>query len=352
MFAGSLAAASMLGAAPARSMAQGTPDASPTAIEAVEIPPFEVPDGATPVKLGSLPVMIYAPMFVAYEKGYFAEQNLDVEISPINSGTDLTVLTATNELQISISGVGAAFWNAVDADLPLKIIAPGHEEGNPVTTPLMTSTEAFDEGRVTSVADLEGKKVSVNAPGATEYWLDAALGTADLTIADVDLQYLTFPDAIAALDSGALDAAIIGEPLATQAVQQGIAVILSDDFPVQGIQVTGVYANANWLEDNRDAAVGFVAAYLRACQDLMDEPNDPLNLTIINSYTGVPLELIAASVRPLYQAEGYINVENLVMLQEFFGERDLLEFDGAIDPETVIEQSIIDDAVALPDGGQ
>ena len=65
--------------------------------------------------------------------------------------------------------------------------------------------------------------------------------------------------------------------------------------------------------------------------------------------TGVPLDLIAASVRPVYQAEGYINVENLVMLQEFFGERDLLDFDGTIDPETVIEQSIIDDAVASLD---
>lgn len=319
-------------------------------MQPVEIPPFEVPDGATQVKLGSLPVMIYAPMFVAYEKGYFAEQNLDVEISPINSGTDLTVLTSTNELQVSISGVGAAFWNAIDADLPLKIIAPGHEEGSPVATPLMTSKKAYDEGTITSPADLEGKRVSVNAPGGTEYWLDAALRTEDLTISDVDLQYLAFPDAIAALDSGALDAAMIGEPLATQAVQQGIAVIIADDFPVQGIQVTGVYANANWVEDNRDAAVGFDAAYLQACRDLTEAPNDPLNLTIINKYTGVPIELIAASVRPVYQTEGDINIESLVTLQEFFAERDLLEFDGTIDPETVIEQSIIDDAVALLDG--
>lgn len=352
-FAGGIAATSLLATSHGLIAAQGTPAASPAAsIEPVEIPPFEVPDGATKVALGSLPVMIYAPMFVAYEKGYFAERNLDVEISPINSGTDLTVLTSTNELQVSISGVGAAFWNAVDADLPLKIIAPGHEEGNPVATPLMTSKQAYDEGTITSVADLEGKKVSVNAPGATEYWLGAALGTAGLTIADVDLQYLTFPDAVAALDSGALDAAIIGEPLATQAIQQGIAVILSDDFPVQGIQVTGVYANANWLEENRDAGVGFVAAYLQACRDLTNEPNDPLNLTIINKYTGVPVDLIAASVRPVYQEDGEIDEENLVMLQEFFAERDLLEFEGTIDPATVIEQSVIDDAVALLEGEQ
>jgi NitT/TauT family transport system substrate-binding protein len=349
-FAGAIGTGSMALATSRSIVAQGTPEASPAgSIEAVEIPPVVVPEGALEVNIGSLPVMVYAPMFVAYEKGYFAERGLDVKISPINSGTDLTVLTSTNELQISISGVGPAFWNAVDADLPLTIIAPGHEEGNPVTTPLMVSQKALDEGTITSVADLAGKRVSVNAPGATEYWLDTALRTGGLTIEDVDLQYLTFPDAVTALDSGALDGAMVGEPLATQAQQQGLAAILSDDFPVQGIQVTAVYANANWVEENHDAAAGFVAAYLQACRDLMDAPNDPLNLTIINKYTDVPLDLIAQSVRPVYQAEGQIQTDNLVTLQEFFSDRGLMEFEGTIDPESVIEQSVIDDAVALLD---
>jgi NitT/TauT family transport system substrate-binding protein len=350
-FAGALTASSLLVASATSALAQGTPTASPQGpIEPVEIPPFDVPEDATEINLGALPVMIYAPMFVAYEKGYFAERGLNASISPINSGTDLTVLTSTNELQISISGVGPAFWNAVDAGLPLKIVAPGHEEGNPVATPLMVSKAAFDEGTITSVADLAGKRVSVNAPGATEFWLDAALRTDGLTISDVDLQYLTFPDAVTALSSGALDGAMVGEPLATQAVQEGLAVILSEDFPVQGVQVTAVYANANWIEENRDATVGFVAAYLQACRDLTEEPNDPLNLTIINKYTNVPIDLIAQSVRPVYQAEGAIQVDNLITLQEFFSERELMDFDGVIDPETVIEQSIIDDAVAALNG--
>jgi NitT/TauT family transport system substrate-binding protein len=349
-FAGGLTAASLLASSNQLAFGQGTPAASPEGpIEPVTIPSFEVPEDAIEVNIGSLPVMIYAPMFVAYEKGYFAERGLDVKISPINSGTDLTVLTSTNDLQISISGVGPAFWNAIDANLPLKIIAPGHEEGDPVTTPLMVSQKSIDDGSITSVADLAGKKVSVNAPGATEYWLDAALRTDGLTIENVDLQYLTFPDAITALDSGALDGAMIGEPLATQAQQQGIAAILSDDFDVQGFQVTAVYANANWIAENHDATAGFVAAYLQACRDLMDAPNDPLNLTIINKYTDVPIDLIAQSVRPVYQAEGEIQQENLVTLQEFFAARGLLEFDGTIDPASVIEQSIIDDAVALLD---
>lgn len=349
LFAAALAASSA--AASRSAFAAQTPATSPAAspvgtIAPVEIPAFDVPDGATEVNIGFLPIMIYAPIFLAYEKGYYAQRGLDVTVHPMGSGTDLAVLTSTNELQFALTGVGPAFWNAINNDFPLRIVAPGHEEGNPVATPLMIGKRAADEGTITSVADLAGKKVSVNAPGGTEYWLNAALSTGDLTIDDVDLQFLGFPDAVTALDSGALDAAIIGEPVATKAQQDGLAVILSDDFPVQDTQVTAVFGNEEWLSDNHDAAVSFVAGYLLACRDLMDAPNDALNLTIINKYTEVPLELIAESVRPLYQPNGLIQVENLVALQEFFSARDLMDFEGTIDPTTIISQDILDGAVA------
>lgn len=328
------------------------PDASPSAtIEPVEIPPFKVPEGAVKVKMGTLPIAIYAPIYVAYEKGYYAENGLDVSPTGINSGTDIAVLTATNDLQVGLSGIGPAFWNGIDSGLPLKIVAPGHEEDNPVASPLMVARKACEDGSIARVSDLKGKRVSVNALGATEYWLDAALRTDDLTIADVDLQYLTFPDAVTALDSGALDGAIIGEPLATQAEQQGLLTRLATDFPVQDMQVTAVYANADWVEQNPDAAAGFVAGYIRACRDLMEAPNDPLNLTIINKYTDVPIQLIADAVKPVYQLNGDINRDNLVQLQEFFSERDLLDFEGTIDPATVIAQQVIDDALTLLHSG-
>lgn len=323
--------------------AQSTPDASPVSYEPVEIPPVELPDDAEVVNIGFLPIMIYAPMYVALEKGYYAERGIDARPTPMNSGTDLAVMVSTNDLQVALSGIGPAFWNGIDGGLPLTLIAPGHEEGNPVATPLMVGAES----EITSVDQLAGKRVSVNAPGATEYWLDAALQTGGLTIDDVDLQYLGFPDAVAALASNAIDAAMVGEPLATAAANEGTARILSNDFDVEGVQVTAVFSNNDWVDGNSETATNFVAAYLRACRDLIEEPNDPLNLTIINKYTEVPMELIAQSVRPTYQPNGEFKVENLVTLQEFFAGRDLMQYEGTIDPTEVIRQEIIDAAVEL-----
>jgi NitT/TauT family transport system substrate-binding protein len=323
----------------------GTPVPQITTVS--ELPGFDVPDGATEVTFGYIPVSIFAPVFVAYEKGYFAAHGLDVTLEVLPGGSDMVLLTATGDMDMAIAGVGPAYWNATSQDLGLEIVAPGHMEGGPVASPLMISMAACEDGTISTVADLEGKRVAVNAPGATELWLDIALGTARLSIGDVDLQYMSFPDAVVALDSGALDASIIGEPLATQAEQNGLAVRLLPDFPVQGIQPTVLFGSKEWMATNPDAAAGIVAGYLQASRDLTENFNDPLNLAIIEQYTGVPAQLIAESVKPVYSTDGAVNFESLGQLQTFFGERGLLDYDEDLDPTTMVNTTYVENALEL-----
>lgn len=325
---------------------RSTPATAPAGTPASETAPAPAAE-LSAVKVGYVPVSIFAPVFVAKEKGYFAEQGLDVTLEPFPGGSDPVVLTASGQLDVAIGGAGPAFWNAIAQGLPIKVIAPGHAEGSPVATPLMISTSVCESGKITSVADLRGKKVSVNARGATEYWLSQALGTAGLTLNDIDLQTLAFPDAIAALASGAVDAAMIGEPLATKAEQDGIAVRLLGDFPVQDVQPTIVFANQDFLNDKPELATGFVTAYLKASRDLSGAGwVDPANLAIIEQYTQVPAALVAAAVQPVYAVDGAINLEGLGKLQSFFRQREQLEYDQDIDPATIVDTQFVDAAVA------
>ncbi|HET9659261.1 MAG TPA: ABC transporter substrate-binding protein [Thermomicrobiales bacterium] len=299
------------------------------------------------IKVGFVPVTVFAPIFVAKDLGYYAEEGLEVDLEPFPGGADPVVLTASGELDAAFVGVGPAFWNGASQGLPMKIIAPGHAEGDPVATPLMISQKDCADGKITSVADLKGKKVSVNARGATEYWLNAALETGGLTIDDVDLQVLPFPDAVAALQSGAVDAAMVGEPLATQAERDGIAVRLASSFAVQDIQPTTIIGNEQWLTEHPDQAEGFVTGYMRASKLLADGGlNDPAVQAIIEKYTGVPAELVAASVSPVYSADGFIAFDGLGKLQTFFRDRDQLEYDTDLDPTTLADETFVMAAMA------
>ncbi|HEV2527266.1 MAG TPA: ABC transporter substrate-binding protein [Thermomicrobiales bacterium] len=331
-----------------RPLTEQRPELLPSGSPAPPPPAGEPASELVPVRIGFVPVSIYAPIFVAYELGYFAEFGLDVTLEPTSGGSDLISLTASGNLDISAAGAGPAFWNAIDLDLPVTVIAPGHQEGSPVATPLMISRAACESGAISSVADLAGKRVSVNAPGGTEFWLGQALATAGLTIDDVDEQFLPFPDAVAALESGALDAAMIGEPLATQAELDGLAVRLLPDFPVQDIQPTAIIGNDDFLATNPEAATGFVAGYLKAARALSgDGSKDPGVLAIIQEYTGVPPELAARAIPPVYQPDGRIDVASLGQLQSFFRERGQLEYDTDIDPATIADLRYVEGALAL-----
>ena len=301
----------------------------------------------TAIKVGFVPVTVFAPIFVAQDLGFYAEEGLDVELEPFPGGADPVVLTASGQLDAAFVGVGPAFWNGAAQNLPIRIIAPGHAEGDPVATPLMISKKSCEDGTITSVADLKGKKVSVNARGGTEYWLNAALGTGGLTINDIDLQVLPFPDAVAALQSGAVDAAMVGEPLATQAEKDGIAVRLASSFPVQDVQPTTVIGNQNWLTDHPDQAEAFVTGYMRASKLLAEGGlDDPTVQAIIEKYTGVPAELVAESVPPVFSADGLIAYDGLSKLQSFFRDRGQLEYDNDLDPHSLADETFVMSAMA------
>ena len=322
--------------------AAATPAADATPLAVAE-PAAELIDAS----FGYVPVTNFAPVYVAKELGYFAEQGLNVEVVAFAGGSEMIAELATGRLDAGMGGAGPGLFNAVDRDLPIKVIAPGHSEGNPVATPLVISRQACESGEIRSVADLKGKKVAVNAPGATEYWLSQALSTGGLTLADVDLETIAFSDAVTALGSGAIDAAMLGEPTATLAEQNGFGVRLSTDFPVQDITPTVVYANSEFLTNEGDVATKLMAGYLKACRVIMERGlSDPTLAGIVAEYTELPVELITTSVAPLFSVDGSLDLDGLQTLQAFFRERGALEYDTDIDPATFVDASFVSAAAS------
>jgi NitT/TauT family transport system substrate-binding protein len=297
------------------------------------------------VQIGFVPVLIYGPVMLAHDKDYFAAQGIDSELQSLAGGADMVTLTANGDFDFGIGGAGPAFFNAINRGIELTVIAPLHFERNPQATPLMVSKERFDSGELDSIEKLAGKKVSVNARGATEYWLDQALRTGGLTIEDIDLLELGFGDVSAALASGAIDAAMLGEPLATAAENEGIAVRLADGF-ISDFQPTFVYVNPGFAEENPELVTGFMAAFLEGCRDLTadDWANDE-NLDLLNRQTRVDVELIEQSSRTYCEPNGEIDAADLQTLQEFFAARGLLDYDELLDVESFIDRSYVEQAL-------
>lgn len=300
------------------------------------------------VRVGYIPVLIYSPLYLAIEKGYFREQGIEVALTSFTGGADILAQTAAGNLDVGLGGLGAAALNAFQRGLDLRVVGPAHSESPPLTTPLVVGKRRYDEGAYRTVADLRGKKVAINAKGtATEYWLQAALAHGGLSIGDIELAALPFDQVAPALTNGALDAAMLGEPLATLAERQGLIQRLANDF-LTDAQGTVIFYNSRWGRDQQAPANRWLAAWLRGARDLQgggygrDE-----NAAIIEGYTKTPRDVVKAASPPLHDPNGRLKLADMQAQQRYFLGSGSLTYTDLLDLNTIVDPGYAERAVQM-----
>lgn len=298
------------------------------------------------VKFGFVPVAINAPVYVAAEKGYFAEEGLNVEFLPIEGGSDAVVQVASGNFDVAGGGISASMLNAVARGIEFEIAAPLHTERPRLASPFVVSKKRFESGELTKMSDLKGKKVATNNRGtATEWWLSEALRQGGVDITEVEVIGLPFPQIAPALESGTLDGAILSEPFATAAEDKGLIVRLSEDF-VDGFKPTYVYFNKGWVTANPQAATGFIKAFLRGARDLQGEAYfDDANVAAISKYTKVEPDVIKRARRPYFDPNGAVPLADIQTLQQFYRKQGLLNYDQDIDMSRYINGRYVEEAL-------
>jgi len=340
----------MLAAIGASTLAASLVTAPVGAQDASALPLPAIPE--TPVTLEFLysPFTDYAPFFVAEDKGYFDAYGLDVTLAN-KSGTAETIqLLATAQSQAGGSTWGSAFFNSIDLGATVAVVAqlaqvPSDPEAkSPV--PLIVSKARFDSGELTTVADLapaaDGtkKKVLIPGPGGFgEYSVHLALQAAGLTIDDIEQAYMGPPDALAALENGAIDAAWTIEPFPTL---WGDAVASISDDHSRGVELGFVAFNSEWLEANQDAAILFTAAYIKAARELDSGGfDDPAIKEIIAKYTELPIETLDAIGKTVRSEDGSLDEASIRDQEAYFRGVGQLTYEGDADIDSVYRRDIL-----------
>ncbi len=141
----------------------------------------------------------HGPLYVALERGEFAQRGLDVELIAPADPNDPPKLVAAGRGDVAIS-YQPQLHLQVDAGLPLKRV------GTLVATPL-SSLVVLDDGPIRSIADLKGRKVGFSVGGFEDALLGAMLEKHGLKLSDVTLVNVNF-SLSPSLMSGQVDAVI------------------------------------------------------------------------------------------------------------------------------------------------
>ena len=256
---------------------QGSPDASLGSSDE----PSQEPVALT-VGLGFIPSVQFAPFYLADQAGYYREAGLDVTF---RHGTDYDVvaLVGQGELDAGLAD-GTSVIPAVSQGIPIKYVATIYGR-----FPSIVFAKA--SSGIRTAADLAGKKVGIPGRfGSSWIMLQALLADADLTPDDVEIvEYPDFGQG-AAVTQGAVDAATgfaNNEPVQLELTGEEVTVLRVDDVvPLPG---NGLIVGTSTLESKSDAIAGFIAATLRAMEEIARNPDVGLDAAI----TAVP-ELASA----------------------------------------------------------
>ncbi len=214
-----------------------------------------------------------AGIYIAYDRGYFTAERLDVTLSQLEATTMVMTTLVSGDIDVAGASPSAGVYNAIRQGVPVHIVADkGRMTVGHGYLSLVVRQELRD--RIKQVADLKGRRLAwaaYDVGGTNAVALDHLLRQGGLDVQDVMPVNLDFADSLAALGSGGVDAAYLAEPLVELAAARGIGqVLMTGDriYPDQQVAVL-LYGPGFW-QKRADAATRFMVAYLRGVRDYDD----------------------------------------------------------------------------------
>ena len=217
---------------------------------------------------------VFYPLFVAKEKGWFAEEGIEVTVEPVDgSGATIQQLSA-GQAQVAVPSPGP-FMQAVARGENLRSVYTLYQSN-------VFSVQVPADSDIESLADLEGKTVGVSALDAGEVpFVKAALKEeADLDEGDYEL--LAVGDggqAVVALERDDVDAYASAFVDVAIMKLRGVELrnILPEDF--QNFFDTVFVFDGDFVEENPDVIEGFGRAIAKGTVWGLENPAGVVDIT-------------------------------------------------------------------------
>ncbi|HLH26634.1 MAG TPA: ABC transporter substrate-binding protein [Chloroflexota bacterium] len=329
-----------------------TPAPGPDAVTPASYQPSAPLNPRVKVVLADIKSTADGGFYLALDKGYFAEEGLDVEMTPFDTSALQVSALGTNQLDVGVGSLNAGLLNAIGRGVRLKIVADRATLVNGALS-FMVRKELIDSGQIAGWQDFKGRPVANNGTGTgAQLALVRGLASAGLTLDDVDQKIVGFSDMVPALSSGALDMGVMIEPLITASVERGIAVRWQraiDTFP--DLEIAQVFYSEGFAQ-HTDAANRFMIAYLRGVREYNDgmfkmRPNRPEVVAALIKHTSIKDPALYDKMEMSWvNPNGHLQVDNLKEQQREFAALGLLE-GPPVDLDRIVDTSYVENALKV-----
>lgn len=219
------------------------------------------------IKVGVSPVITSSGLFLAFEKGYFKEEGLDIELVQMkSSGAQMTLLLSKGELDVGGGNLTAGLYKAIADGLNFKIVADkGHVDETIDSVSLIIRKDLVANGKYKTPKDLKGLKIALTSidGSSQQIVMDQILKDAGLKSKDVEYVKLSYPESNVALKTKSIDGVVQLDPYLTMAINEGYAEeVIASNKVLKNQQSGALFYSPEFIK-NKTTAQKFMKAYLR-----------------------------------------------------------------------------------------
>ncbi|HFC04261.1 MAG TPA: ABC transporter substrate-binding protein [Rhizobiales bacterium] len=264
---------------------------------------------AEKITVGALRFTSHAASFVAYERGYFNDNGLDVEFKFFKAAQPMAVAIASGDVDFGVTAISGGLINLAGKGV-IKVIGGAlHEEKGIDGQMILASKKAMEAGLKTP-ADIKGRSFGITQAGSSFQYMAHKIAQKE-GFADSDIKFKPLQKVgaiIGALKSGQIDAwSIVPHIAKGLAKNPNISIIGKIVDYIPDYQVTTVFTSADNAKNKPQLVKAFLAAFSKGADDfnaaLVDKTagdkaaEDMVRLIHKYVYASRPYEKAAPSIR-------------------------------------------------------
>jgi NitT/TauT family transport system substrate-binding protein len=250
-----------------------------------------------------------APLFVAYEKGFFKEEGLDVEFvkldwNSLKEGLSFGKVDATQHLVMYL-------LKPIEQGMDIRLTAGVH------TGCLRVQTGV--DSPITTVAELKGKRIGVPAIGSPPYLFATRTLLAAGLDPQKDVEWIAYPppELGLALSKGQVDAIANAEPIGTVLTASGKVKTIADqavDAPYKDEYCCDVLVSGKLAKEDPAKAAKLTRAILKGAKWVQTNPLAAATLAVEKKYVSSTPEINAQALAKLHFLPSVAGGEEAVRL--------------------------------------
>lgn len=290
---------------------------------------------ATPVRIGvPSPSVSYFPIIVAWKKGFFAQEGVQVEFVVMKPSI---IPAAMVNGEIHFSTATGTVIGSILRGFPFKVVAY-------YSTRLMDSLVV--KPQIKTVADLRGKIVGVDTPGASTHVLTTLILRKYNLDPERDAKVLAVGDESIRLEQlklGQIDAALLGPQGVVLAKRAGLRTLLDIADEID-LPFAGLGTSTQMIERQRGDLKKFLRASVRGNRYSTDSRNRNEIISIITDWLRLDQETAEHTYNVFLKATSKDGMLNRSGMEALVNERKRqVKFIGDVPLEKVFDLSVVEE---------